>query len=472
MNRCLIVLFALGCAKTPPQAAADGHPLDVRPEIPAPKDFAAPLPTTFELANGAKVWFVERPGLPLVSVRMIVAGGSVLDPADQPGVTAFTDAMLTRGAGELDEKGFAEAVEQLALDLHVSTHTTSTWLSLDAHRDQLVAGLGLLSEAARAPRFDRATVDQARDQRLGRLSQALDNPNAISSIVANNLYWANNPAMGHFDLGTAESIAATESIDLVASWETRFGPSRTTFVVAGDIASDDLRLALDQAFTGWEDNHDPATLATVAAPAPSTGMFFVDNPGASQSILKVIMPGPAPSSAENAAAGLGTVVLGGTFTSRLNRLLREEKGYTYGARARLDEEAGYGQWTISTAVRGDVSGPALADLMGELQKIRDGIDAAELKKAKGATATRLIGAMGSRASVAAIYAGEADAGRTPGSLQASLLASMSATEEQVDAALVGMDLDQAVVLVVGDLDKVRAQIEEAMPGTWTVLARP
>ena len=171
-------------------------------------------------------------------------------------------------------------------------------------------------------------------------------------------------------------------------------------------------------------------------------------------------------------SALGSIVLGGTFTSRLNQLLREDKGYTYGARARVSSWSTHGTLTASTAVQRDVSAPALKDLLSELKRYQAGVDEAELTKARSAQKTRVIEAMGSRSDIAGVFAGLAANGRPGSVLAKNLNKSQAATIADVQAGIKASQLNQAVVLVVGDLKEIQASIEAAVPGEWTVHARP
>ena len=162
------------------------------------------------------------------------------------------------------------------------------------------------------------------------------------------------------------------------------------------------------------------------------------------------------------------MVLGGQFTSRVNMNLREDKGYTYGARARVTSWKTHGTLTASTAVQRDVSAPALKDLLSELKRYQDGVNEAELTKARSAQKTRVIEAMGSRSDIAGVFAGLAANGRPGSALPDNLAKSQAASIDDVKAGIEASQLNQAVVLVVGDLKEIQASIEAAVPGEWTV----
>lgn len=471
----MFLLFSLlACTKgvTPEVVMPEAHPLDTRPTIGNVTDYAPPTPEVLTLDNGVPVWFLHQPGLPLISVRLIVEGGKASDPTDKPGVVSFTDSMMTRGAGEMDSTAFSAAVEDAALSLYLSTGERRSWVTLDAHSDQFTKGLELMMSAITAPRFDKDEFERAQEQRKAELAQSLDDPRTLAGWIAQELYFGESHPLAHASIGSKEAIIATTTDDLKQSWSSRFGPSNTQVVVVGDIEKEAALDALNTALGSWQDSKVVTKPAETTPPTGAAGYYLVNNTGAAQSVLRVMVPGWEETDADYPKASLGSIVLGGTFTSRLNRLLREEKGYTYGARASLSTGDGYGKLVTSSNVRTDVTGPALADMLSELERLTsDGIDDVEIKKAKGSKKTRVVGSMGQRGEVANNYAGYAASGRGPGDLGANLLATQRATLEEVNTVLQGINLDDKIVLVVGDLAEIEAQVRDSVPADWVVLDR-
>ncbi len=465
-------LAFLACPKTVETTTpvVEAHPLDQRPTIGAPADFVPETPQVFTLNNGATVWLVERPGLPLVSVRMVVQGGKAMDPADQPGLVNFSDTMLTHGAGDLDATAFAGALEQNALSLWASSGQATTWVGLEATTDTFAEGLDLMASAVSAPRFDAEEVDRVREQLLGEISMSMDSPATVAGWVADGFYFGEGHPLAHPGIGNEESLASMTAEDLQGSWRARFAPERATFVVTGDVTQSALKDQLEETFKDWTGK--PSLLPEIGPPAQASGYYLVDNPGASQSVLRVVLPGWQADDPNYIPATLGSVVLGGTFTSRLNRLLREEKGYTYGARAGVGAGPGYGRMVTSSSVRGDVTALALADMISEIERITQGIDAAELKKAQGAAITDAVSSMESRSSIAGSLAGVVAMGQSPDRMAMELQAARSTSVGDVNAALATVDTKQALIVVVGDLSVIQPQLEKELPFmTWTVVEK-
>ena len=461
------VWLVLACAHTPEVPVID---ITKPPTVAAVPDYTPPVPMTSALSNGAKVWVHAQPGLPLVSLRLVIPGGAAADPVDAPGTVSLSDAMLIRGAGERDANAFATEVERLALGLGTNTLGTATIVSLDAHSDQLDAGLDLLADMLLRPRFEDDDLSRLKEIRVGELTEAKDDAKTIAGWTLDSIYFGEGHPFAHPTDGTIVSVKGIHANDVRDSWAKRFGPENATFVVAGDITQEVILQKLEARFANWIPGE--RTKPSIAAPPLHKGdarYFLVDKPGTSQTALRVMMPAPTMNDPLSESAELGSIVLGGTFTSRLNQLLREEKGYTYGARSSYIAKANFGYLVASTNVQREVSAPALTDLLAELERYQDGIEDSELPKAQGAWQTQAVSSMGSRDSVAASFAALAVDDLPTDSLGTQLSIAKKATVKQVNAAIRASQIENAVVVVVGDLAKIQSDIEKALPVAWQVV---
>lgn len=473
MTATSLFLLALGCAARAPQLAPapEGRiGLEWAMPVPqAPAPFVAEPPQALPLLDGGELWVLPMEGLPLVSLRLLVPGGLALDPADKPGLTGMTSAMLLQGAGERDAAAFARAVDQLAADLDVTTSGTTTTIQLDVHADRLQPALDLLADMLFRPRFEGEELQRQRELRLSELTSGLDDPRIVANWVSTFQWYGAGHPLALPELGTAEGIAAIQAEDLRPNWEgrLRLGPPRV--VVAGAVDPQSVREALESRLRPWP----AAEAALPALPAPQARPLrvLVDNPGASQTMISVTTPAPHAHDPQVSAANLGAIVLGGTFTSRLNRLLREEKGYTYGASARLSPSREHGRLVLTTSVQIDATGPALKDLLGELDRLHQGIQPDELDKARGASRTDRVEAAATRAGRADQAAQDIRLGLSTDAEATRSRSEASARPEDALAALARARSSEAMIVVVGDLARIRAAVEAAAPGPWTQVAR-
>lgn len=470
---CLALLLSACGPKEPPPPPPTPpvDPLAVPPSVGAPPDWIPPAAETATLSNGADAWFVVQDDLPLVSVRLWVPGGTLAGPEKHPGLVALTDNLLMHGAGDRDGAAFAAHAEQLAIDLDVGTWERGTVVSLDCHADRLDEGLALMADVVLRPRFARADVNRERDLQVSEIERALDDPRTVASWVSYAEWYGEGHPSAIPGVGTIKGLKGVSEKTVRANWARRASPAGARFVVAGAVDPAGLASQLDTHFGSWEGEAEEETFTLPPAAGVSEGprFVFVDAPGSSQSVLRVILPGHPTGAEAEVATRLGAIVLGGTFTSRLNRLLREEKGYTYGARSRHASGPDDGLLIASTNVRGDVTGAALKDLLSELERVAAGVDAAERTKAIGSARTDAVEGAGTRASLAGgLLAATAD-GLGPDALQQDLAAVLATDEAAIDSALQGITLSEALVVVVGDLSVVRQEVEAAVPGDWKVV---
>ena len=459
--------LALACAHTPEAPVLD---LSQAPAVPAAPDYTPPTPTEHQLSNGITVWVVERPGLPLISLRMVFPGGSAADPKGAWGTSSLADEMLNQGAGELDATSFARAVEQLALGLDVNTTDSSTVVYLDSQTKTLDAGLSLLSDMVLRPRFDQGDLDRVKEIRVGQLTEATDDAKTVAGWVMDREYFGADHPLSHPVGGTLRSIDDINLERIKTSWASRIVSDHASIVVSGDVQTTDLLAKLEAGFGDWK----PAGTSLLAVPAPPLHQgegrfFFVNKVGTSQTALQVMMPAPKGDDPSAEPAELGAIVLGGTFTSRLNRKLREEKGYTYGARASYSGKPNYGYLWARTNVQREVSAPALVELIAQLNGYQDGIDDVELGKARSAWQTRAVESMESRSSIASSFASLTAYDLPASTLSDELNRAQAATIQTVGEAITHSKMDNAIVVVVGDLEKIQADIEAAVPADWAVV---
>jgi len=463
----LTLLTACGPKDAAIEAAVPASALDQGPPAVAdPGAWTPPAATVRTLDNGIQLWVLERHDLPLVSLDVVIGGGKAADPADRPGLVAIADDMLLRGAGDLDAQAFAAATDQLAWHFSVGTGDTDSTVTLSGHAARLDPALDLLASALLQPTFDDEELARLVDERQGDLANATSDPGTIAAWANDRAWYGDGHPLAHPAQGTPDALGAITAADARASWEARRSGGTPTIVAVGDVDADSLAAGLEQRLSAWSFN---AADTALPARSPIDGgprLTLVDNPGSSQSMLMLSLPAPALDDDDAPAARLGAIVLGGTFTSRLNRKLREEKGYTYGARARLDADPGRGRILVSTAVQRDVTGPALTDLLAELSRVHDDLSDEEVAKARVARRGDFVDLAQSRDALAQGYAGLAADGRAATSFADELTANDAVTAATALAALDASRLPGASVVVVGDLDVIRPAVQEALPGEW------
>ncbi len=464
----LVGLLACG-PKVPPAAPVEAPPAPVDhlgpipavgPEVP----FALPTPETTRLSNGASVWLVSAPALPLVTVTVSVPGGSSVDPAGKEGTAAIGDRLLTQGAGKRDARAFAAAVEELGVQLDVDTSRAASTITMSFTKDKMGPALDLLADMVLRPTLTSVDFTREKDILLSDLRMGQDEPVAVAAKVAWLQWFGPAHPYSRPPDGTVAGMAKVTHKDAKAYHKAAWNAAGARITAAGAVTKDELVAALESRLgKPWKAGKPAvATLPPVPAHLSESGgaapIVLVDKPGSSQTMFYLVFDGPAFGDPALAPVKSGTVVLGGTFTSRLNALLREKRGFTYGARAGVQALPGAGVRTITTRIRTDATAPAMTDLIGELAAIRAGVTPEEVTKARAAYRQDLVEAMESRAGTALTFAPYHLAGLDPGALAVELAAMQAVTPDPVKAAMSAYDPAKAVIVLVGD----KAVIEEPL----------
>jgi predicted Zn-dependent peptidase len=353
------------------------------PEKAAPPELRLPAQKHFALANGLKVRLVEYKRLPIVALDLVADAGGSRDPDDRPGVASFTAVMLTEGTKTRTATQISDEAGFLGAHLSASAGTDAASLGGATLSKHLARFLALFADVAMNPAFRKGDFDRVQDERLVTLLQQRDQPQALASRRFGPVFWGKHP-YGHYLLGTEEAVKAMRPRDLAQFHDRYWRPSNAELVVVGDVSEAELRPLLEKTLGSWKAGAGAPQLAA-GAPAAPKRTIVLQKPDAPQAYLLLGMPGLKRSSEAYVPSTVAFQVLGGGMSSRLFRNLREEKGYTYGIYARGDARRLAGASFIVGSVRADVTGAAVKELLGEIERLRqEPVSEDELKEAKSA----------------------------------------------------------------------------------------
>lgn len=332
-----------------------------------------PKPTVFSLENGLTVYLVERHELPIVSVQLQTMAGTGENPADHPGLSGITTALLTEGTTSRTADQIADEAALLGTDLSTSNDefvsiSDNAWLRLSILSKYTSRGVELLADSVEHPSFPAPDLERIRGNRTTALLQEQDNPIQLSiraGLV--NLYGPANP-YGYDGLGTAASLQAITREEIEAFYASHYGPRSSLLELTGDVTPAEARKLAEEAFGKWTSSASAAP-APPAPQAPQRKILIVDKPGSPQTALLTFGVGFPRSSPDYAATTVMNTMLGGLFSSRINMNLREEHGYTYGAFSYFWFCRGTGPFVAGAQVRSDVTAPAAVQLFKELDGI-------------------------------------------------------------------------------------------------------
>ncbi len=429
---------------------------------PTPK-LALPALKEGTLANGLRWTLVEMHEVPLVQVGLEVVGGA-RDDDRIAGLATFTADMLDEGAGSRDALGIAAESEFLGAELRTFATRDRIGVSLNAPKRTLDEALALMADVALRPRFASAEVKRQRDLRLAAILQQRDQPAGMAALAfASVMYPADHPYRKPIG-GDSASTVQLDSAMVRARWARAFVPARARVVITGDITPAEATALLEKHFGAWR---APAEVRgrekqPFTPRLPQTTIFLVDKPGAAQSIITIGQPGVFRAEPDWAATEVMNTILGGSFSSRLNTVLRETKGYTYGANSRYDYQPLPPAWTAAAAVRTDVTDSSLVEFMREIRRIRDvPVDADELQRARQYLILGLAGDFETTGQVADKIATAQLLG-LPWNWYANYATAIGGvTSAQVQAAAKAhLDPARLTIVVVGDAAKVGPGLEK------------
>ena len=325
------------------------------------------------LENGLRVWTVEHHQVPLVSVLLLTSVGSASDPTDRPGLAAITADMLDEGCGNRSALDVHELLGRLGAQLDTDVGHDATVVGLTTLERFLPQGLELLADVVMRPRFDQRDFDRVRDLRLNRLLQSRDSPAALADRAFAELLYRQHP-YGHLPIGTEGSLRAITVRDVARFHARASRPDQATVIAVGAARHDALAAAVERAFDGWR---PAASAESFAAPEtfgppgqPANRLAIVHRPGAAQSELRighVALPRRTP---DYYACVVLNMILGGQFVSRINMNLRQDKGYTYGARTAFEFRRAAGPFAMHASVQADATAAAIREALGEMRAIR------------------------------------------------------------------------------------------------------
>lgn len=377
---------------------AGGGPAQTRPALDRtqaptvgdPEAMTLPEVQDYKLDNGLRVLLVERHTLPLVSLELQFRGGASAHPTSQAGLAALTADMLDEGTTSRSALEIADAVDYLGASFSSTAGYDASQLRLTVLRTHFAEALGILADVVMHPTFPPEEMERLRSQRITRALQRTDVPAALADDAFFAVLYGDDHPYGSSLLGTKETLSGLTRDDLVAFHAARYAPGQATLVAVGDVTREDLDSLLATAFSGWSGRGENPPDLDIPAPLERRTIYLVDKPGAAQSEVRVGRVAVARRSEAYYPLTVANTVLGGSFTSRLNAKLREEKGYTYGAGSYFDMRRWPGPFEAAAAVETPVTDSAVVEFVREIDRMHDeAVPDDELARARNFVAFRL-----------------------------------------------------------------------------------
>ncbi|MEY9872605.1 putative Zn-dependent peptidase [Streptacidiphilus sp. MAP12-33] len=450
------------------------HP---RPEPGQPTPWNFPAPTRGTLANGLTVLRCDRPGQALVAAELVLDVPLAAEPREQEGVSTILARAFSEGTESLTAEQFAAELERTGATLDAHADHTVLRISLEVPASRLERGLALMADAVRSPAFPGHEIERLVANRLDEIVHEQANPARRAAIAFYGELFEAADRLSRPRSGSAETVEGIDRAAVTSFYAAHVRPATATLVVVGDFTSVDFDAVLAATVGQWT-----GTPGAHVTPAPVHGedagrVVIVDRPGSVQTQLLIGRIGPDRHDPSWAAQILGTYCLGGTLTSRLDRVLREEKGYTYGVRAFAQplrsgaDGSGRALLAISGSVDTESTAPALADTWQILRTLAaEGLTDEE----RDVAVQNLVGVAPLRyetaSAVCATLADQVEQ-ELPDNYQAEVYRQLAetTTAEATAAVVAAFPPERLVAVLVGDAAAIAGPLKDLGLGEVTVI---
>jgi zinc protease len=353
------------------RVAASGVDRSKLPETGAPPDAKFPQFERATLSNGLEIVLARVTTVPQVRLHLLLDAGYAADQFGIPGTASLAMTMLDEGTRTRSSIGISDELAGLGANLGTGSGLDMSAVTLEALKDKLDASLAVYADVILNPSFPRADFDRLKRQRLAQIQQEKADPIGMALRVFPGLLYGSghayaNPWTGS---GTEESTSRISRDDLVKFHRTWFKPNKATLIVVGATTMAEIRPKLERAFSGWAKGDVPVKNIAKVEQQPRSTVYLLDRPEATQSLILVGNVAPPKANPDEPAIETMNLVLGGSFTARINMNLRENKHWSYGAFTFFRDAKGQRPFVTYAPVQTDKTKEALVELQRELRGI-------------------------------------------------------------------------------------------------------
>jgi len=334
------------------------------------------------LDNGARVIAAERPGVPLVAVRLVVSAGAALDPAQGHGLAHLVAQVARRGTARRSGRFIDDRIESLGSELGTGADEDATYFGLSAPAEFLPELLDVVVDVVTGPTFPAPEWGRIRRREIASLAHLLDEPGAVADRAMLDAVYRGHP-YGHPTDGRARHLASLRRGDALAFHRRWYTPAATTLVVVGALEPERALDLARRKLGRWRAAEGPPPPTVPAAPHAPRAVLVVDKPDVTQTQVRIATPALARASAEYFPALVANAVFGGGFTSRLMEAVRVNRGLSYGVRSRFAMSRSAGIFLESSFTKLETTADLVEVLLEEAERFSEaGPDEEELRRAQ------------------------------------------------------------------------------------------
>ena len=457
-----------------PKLAAAKSTLDrkVLPALGAAPDVAFPAMQRAQLKNGLKVILIERHSAPLVNVALALDAGAASDSSAKAGAAALALELLDKGTRSRNAFEMSDALESLGARLDTANSADQSLVQLQSTAANLKASLALMADAVLNPAFPADQFALQKQARLARIGQQRANPGSLAMQVMPALLYGPEHGYGRSALGTEATVGGLTRDDLVQWHADWFKPGSATLVVTGDVKLAQLMPQLEAHFGAWRAGAAPPKQLAPVARTGGKKIYLIDRPDAQQSTIVAAHISHAQGQPEDLAMEPVMQNFGGIATSRLNRNLRLDKHWSYGARATLTDVRGQRAFMVVAPVQTDKTREAMLEVAKEVRGVAGERPLAgdEYKSIMRNMTARLAGRFETISALERAAITSVNLNLPDDYWQGYAAGMRKLSEAQVAAAAAKfVQPDDAIWLVVGDLRKIEAGVRSLNWGEVVIL---
>lgn len=358
-----------------------------------------PRPVERQLSNGIKLLILESHRAPTISLTISIPSSHLRDPAGLPGVAEATAAMMLLGTTTRSSRQISDDLADIGATLNISAGGggggggrggpgfggggDSGTIALSALTEYFDTALGILTDVLLHPSFPADEFQKWRSRQVSNIEQSRTSPNVLANELMFKVLYPGDARQT--TRATVESLAKITRENLIEHYKSYYVPSGDWAGIAGDISQRDAVAKLEKALSGWKGGPVARPSITIDPPIEQKKVYLIPRPNSVQTYLVLANRAIDRTNPDYVACMVMNQVLGSGPAARLFRIIREEKGYTYGISSSFSASRFQQHFSSSTSVRTEVTEPALADTLKEFHEIREvPVPKEELEAAKRA----------------------------------------------------------------------------------------
>ena len=338
------------------------------PSVDSKLEFMFPKIKEDYLDNGAKIVLVTRDDLPIIEMEIMFNGGYAIENENNLGLVNFTMSMLDEGTKKYSVFGYEDLKSELGSSISFGSSLDNSYASLSSLKINFDKTLDLLYESLLNPTFPQEEIDRLKKLWISNIDESLTTPASMAARkVGPLIYGKDHPYGKPSGSGKAEAVSNITRDDIVDIHSKITNPTNATFVLAGDITMDEAKRILNKKFKNWRaDSSKKINLSFFNVnDQRESRVFLIDKPDAIQSYILAVQLLPPTNSPDDIIIDYMNYAIAGSFTSRLNMNLREDKSWTYGARASIGGSLGQRTMQVRAPVQTDKTIESIQEILKE-----------------------------------------------------------------------------------------------------------